>query len=142
MDDTFVIGDVHGHLDRLEALLKQEAFLVWCEECQGGGQLVDGHHPADNDFGWDYDYKDCDKCGGLGWSRERKEVTIVQLGDLGHFGADASPTGDTLCYKYVTDNRWADIVLWGNHDRALVDSQHIFNGYLKNIRGWSLHQEA
>jgi hypothetical protein len=57
---------------------------------------------------------------------------VVQLGDLGHFGQDGSPTADTLCYKYVTDNRWCDIVLWGNHDRAEVDSSHSSRGFLKN----------
>jgi hypothetical protein len=111
---------VHGHLDRLEALLKQEGFLDRCEECDGSGTYGDG-----------YD-QDCPWCQGLGWIRLRTDVTIVQLGDLGHFGRDASPTGDILCYKYVTDNRWADIVLWGNHDRALVDPGHAFNGFLQN----------
>lgn len=126
LDDTFVIGDVHGHLDRLEALLKQEGLLGRCEVCQGGGEVVD------NIFGRDYDYEDCINCNGMGQLRLRKDVTVVQLGDLGHFGRDGSPTADTLCYKYVADNRWADIVLWGNHDRALVDSSHIFTGFLKN----------
>jgi hypothetical protein len=31
MDNVFVIGDVHGNLDRLEALLKQEGLLTWCK---------------------------------------------------------------------------------------------------------------
>lgn len=134
MDSVFVIGDVHGNLDRLEALLKQEGLLVWCDECQGGGQLVTGRHPADNDFGWDYDYKDCDACKGIGQKRVRNDVTVVQLGDLGHWGEGGSPTGDLLCYKYVTENRWCDVVLWGNHDRAMVDGQHAFTGFIPDYQ--------
>jgi hypothetical protein len=55
-------------------------------------------------------------------------VEIVLLGDVAHNGADASPTGDMLTWQYA--DRWADYILWGNHDRAIVDQAHAFNGYL------------
>jgi len=32
------------------------------------------------------------------------------------------------CYKQVREG-WIDIVLWGNHDRAIRDSRHEFGGY-------------
>ena len=118
MDNVFVIGDVHGHIDRLEALLKQEGLLAWCHLCQGSGL----RHPADL-------ASQCEKCLGEGTLRVREDVTVIQLGDLGHFGVDGSPTADLLAYKYVTKNRWADVVLWGNHDRALVDPNHAFGGF-------------
>lgn len=133
MDNVFVIGDVHGNLDRLEALLKQEGLLVWCEDCEGGGDKL-------NYMGLPLiDSEDCPVCKGIGWARAKTDVTIVQLGDLGHFGSGGSPTGDMLCYKYVTENRWADVVLWGNHDRALVDSQHAFTGFEYPRDGTVLH---
>lgn len=125
VDNVFVIGDVHGNLNRLEALLKQEGLLVWCKPCEGSGTWADD--------------EDCLHCGGLGWARARLDVTVVQLGDLGHFGHGGSPTGDLLCYKYVTENRWCDVVLWGNHDRALVDHQHAFSGFEHPRDGTVLH---
>jgi hypothetical protein len=121
-DNVFVIGDVHGHLDRLEALLKQEGFLVRCDECDAG--LVPefcGRAAHENECNCEVD---CGECQGEGTVRARRDVTVVQLGDLGHFGHRGSPTGDILCYKYVTVNRWCDIVLWGNHDRASIDGAH------------------
>jgi hypothetical protein len=116
MQDVFVIGDVHGHLDRLEALLRQEGLLGRCDNCNGAG-LVQGRYA---DLGED----DCPSCDGEGWERKRREVLVVQLGDLGHFGTRGSRTGDEMCYRYVTRNRWCDIVLWGNHDRASIDGAH------------------
>jgi hypothetical protein len=47
---------------------------------------------------------------------------------VAHNGGGASPTGDQLTWQYA--NRWADYILWGNHDRAVVDKAHAFNGYL------------
>lgn len=98
-----IIGDVHGHFDRLDALLVQEGII--------------------NEHG----------------ERINHDVTVVQLGDLGHFGSawngykmiPGSPTGDQVCYEAVWRDNWVDIVLWGNHDRAVVDSWHGFNGYVR-----------
>ena len=61
--------------------------------------------------------------------RIRDDVTVVQLGDLGHFGDTGSPGGDYFCWKAAFDSDWLDIVLWGNHDRAVIDAQHAFKGY-------------
>jgi hypothetical protein len=126
MQDVFVIGDVHGHLDRLEALLKQEGLLGRCDGCNGSGLV--GYHgdipeaPDPPEIAWTE--VDCTQCDGEGWERKRKDVMVVQLGDLGHFGTRGSMTGDEMCYRYVTRNRWADVVLWGNHDRAAIDGAH------------------
>lgn len=80
---TLAVGDVHGHLHRLEALLKEA----------GAG---------DDD-------------------------TVVQLGDLGHVGRQTQHD-DVLAWRAAQEGL-VDIVLWGNHDRALVDRRHMFGGY-------------
>lgn len=90
---VLAIGDVHGHYDRFEALLKQEGII----DAEG--------------------------------NRINHDVFVVQLGDLGHFGYTGSHTGDKLCYKAAAKDRWVDIVLWGNHDRAVVNEYHAFSGY-------------
>jgi hypothetical protein len=82
---TFVIGDVHGHYDRLVNLIARAGAAA-------------------------------------------KDVQIVQLGDLGHFGADTQD-GDRRCYELAQAGKF--IVLWGNHDRAVVDPvHHKFRGYV------------
>lgn len=86
---TLVIGDVHGHVDRLQTLLERE------------GIVEDG-------------------------KRVNHDVRVVQVGDLGNFGTDF--TADEDCYREALDG-WIDTVLWGNHDRAVFDNQHIFAGY-------------
>lgn len=135
MDNVFVIGDVHGNLDRLEALLKQEGLLERCDHCDGAGVLQgDCRHPYQHEYMCTCPEEDCLNCMGIGIVRAKTDVTIVQVGDLGHWGQGGSPTGDTLCYKYVTENRWADVVLWGNHDRAMVDNQHAFNGFIPDYQ--------
>lgn len=114
---TLVIGDLHGHLDRFEALLKQEGLLDRCGACDGSGM--------------DLSYTDapnCDKCEGDGWCRTDKPAEVVLVGDIGHFGRGGSPTGDLL--TWIAAVRWADVILWGNHDRALVDNGHAFGGYV------------
>ena len=62
--------------------------------------------------------------------RVNRDVEVIQLGDLGHFGGSTgSPTGDYLCYQQVADNDWVDIVCWGNHDAAVRWGMHAFRGY-------------
>jgi hypothetical protein len=91
---TLVIGDCHGHRDRLVALLKQEGIL---EECPDSGIV-----------------------------RRTHDVEVVQLGDLGHFGATQAK--DRAIWE--SGLKWLDVILWGNHDRAVVDnSAHFFVGY-------------
>jgi hypothetical protein len=99
---VFAISDVHGHFDRLIALLQQE-------------QIIDEKENRIDD-----------------------NVTVVQLGDLGHFGmtrgdgkppVPKSPTADKLCYEFV-ERGIIDVTLFGNHDRAVFDSTHIFGGYV------------
>lgn len=94
---TLVIGDCHGHYDRLIALLEQEGIIAWDSVAQ--------------------DHK-----------RINHDVEVVQLGDLGHFGKTGSPSGDEFCWLAANDG-FIDIVLWGNHDRAVVDRNHAFTGY-------------
>jgi hypothetical protein len=94
---TLVIGDVHGHLDRLAALLEQEGIVR--DNGNGNGE----------------------------WERVNHDVEVVQLGDLGHFGRGGSPSGDRLCYDIADE--WLDVILWGNHDRAVFDGGHAFSGY-------------
>lgn len=87
---TLIIGDVHGHFDRFEALLEQE------------GIIEDGQ-------------------------RVNHEARVIQLGDLGDFAE--RPTGDSFCYRAAALDNWVDLVLWGNHDRAVVDSRSTFNRF-------------
>lgn len=83
---TLIIGDCHGHHDRLEALLSKAGV-------------------AD---------KDC---------------TVMQLGDLGHFDA-TTRASDAETWRLVYKRELkVDKVLWGNHDRAVIDPKHRFTGY-------------
>lgn len=116
---TLVIGDVHGHLDRLEALLLQEGVIGRCPDCDGNGDV------QCDDGGWSM----CEYCRGDGLRRINFNVEVIQLGDLGHFGEGSSPTGDELCYAYA--GRWLDKVIWGNHDWAVNPLGPTFKGYLK-----------
>lgn len=91
---SLIIGDTHGHLDRLEALLKQ-------------GGLIDEHGlPTDERYG----------------------VETIQLGDLGHYGADTQARDRDIWERAPA---WLDVILWGNHDRAVIDGRHFFMGYQK-----------
>ena len=114
---TLVIGDVHGHLDRLEALLKQEGIIGECPICHGTG---DYQRPSATEPGM------CLKCNGVGISRINHDVEVVQLGDLGHYGID-TVTADRLTWEYAP--KWIDVILWGNHDRAVIEKGHHFGGY-------------
>lgn len=128
---VLAIGDVHGKVDCLEALLRQEGLLDRCTRCDGSGEMLSGYAPGPVDFDGPYP-QNCLKCHGEGWARTDKEATVVQIGDLGHFGIDGSPTGDLLCYKYAWQG-WIDIVLWGNHDRAMISKgTHDFKGFIPN----------
>lgn len=122
---VLAVGDVHGHLDRLEALLKQEGIIGECPKCWGTGDKL----PVKVDLPQMAVVEICPNCDGDGITRINHDVTVVQLGDLGHFGESASPTGDMLCYSFAHKG-WVDIVLWGNHDRAVVAENHAFAGYL------------
>jgi len=82
---TFVIGDVHGHHDRLLELLNRAGI------------------------------------------RQGDNTPIVQLGDLGQFSLDTRED-DLRCWQVA--RAWGMTVLWGNHDRAVVDEvSHGFRGY-------------
>lgn len=62
--------------------------------------------------------------------RSNWDVRVVQLGDLGHFGAHGEgPTADMFCYEAVYRDKWIDTVLWGNHDRGVYDKAHEFTGF-------------
>jgi len=54
------------------------------------------------------------------------DVLLIQLGDLGHFGADRRAE-DLACYSFA--DKFMDIVLWGNHDRAVFSEVHRFAGF-------------
>lgn len=120
--DTLILGDLHGHLDRFEALLRQEGLLDRCEVCDGTGEK----NPDTKDLDF------CENCHGDGWARTDKPADVVLVGDVGHFGADGSLSGDTMTWSFAT--KWADVILWGNHDRAVVDDAHIFGGYVNPTR--------
>lgn len=135
--NTLVIGDVHGHFDRLEALLMQEGVIGECHDCDGTGDFI---HPDDKG---DRLGRLCPKCDGAGIRRVNRNVKVVQLGDLGHFGSErsnnmygsqsmvsGSPTADLICYEAAVKKDWIDHMTWGNHDRAVVDSDHEFSGYI------------
>lgn len=127
---TFVIGDLHGHLDRFEALLLAEGLLDRCPDCDGGGiALPDISVRKLGSTEYVREMRDCPACEGDGWRRTDKDVEVVLVGDIGHFGESGSPTGDLL--TWIAAVRWADVILWGNHDRALVADYHHFKGYLK-----------
>ena len=125
---TFVIGDLHGHYDRLEALLKQEGIIGRCPICHGSGIIHNS---------------ECPSCVGDGICRINHDVEIVLLGDIGHFGQSGSPTGDLLTWRAAT--LWADVILWGNHDRATIASQHAHRGLLMpgpETKSWMVRAES
>jgi hypothetical protein len=129
---TLVIGDLHGHLDRLEALLKQEGLLDHCDHCDGTGQIWEPcTFPGTQcEYSCDHDrWIDCANCDGDGWARTAKPARVVLVGDLGHFHQNGSPTADLLTWKAGLN--WADVILWGNHDRACIEEWHAHKGYLK-----------
>ena len=94
MRPTLCIGDCHGHLDRLIALLLQEGIV---EDCADSGIVRTNH-----------------------------DVEVVQLGDLGHYGSDTGATDRSI---WAHAPGWLDVILWGNHDRAVIEQAHHFGGY-------------
>lgn len=109
----------------------QEGIIGECPVCHGRGD--DGGNPP-----WEEDVAICPTCNGDGIARINHDVQVIQLGDLGHFGSNRLPSGqsvvgsasaDLFCYKAAADG-WIDIVLWGNHDRAVEDGEHGFTGYV------------
>lgn len=125
MSRTLVIGDIHGHYDRLEALLKQEGIIGRCPECDGFGAP-----PIEDD-----DTLICDDCDGDGIARIDFDTRVILAGDVGHFG-EGSTTGDLFTWKAAL--AWTDVILWGNHDRAAFEDGHIFSGYMR-ARPETLH---
>lgn len=119
---TLVIGDVHGHLTRLENLLLQEGIIGPCLNCDGSGDIV-----LNEDTGVPEQLAHCAACNGDGVCRINYGVRVVLVGDIGHFGKGGSPTGDMLTWHYA--NRWVDTILWGNHDRAVFENAHHHSGY-------------
>jgi hypothetical protein len=124
---ALVIGDLHGHLDRFEALLKQEGLLDRCDHCEGTGDIYENCGSYQCEYECKHSPFDCLNCDGEGWARTREPVDVILVGDVGHFGDGGSPTGDLLTWKAAL--RWADVILWGNHDRAYVEAWHQFRGY-------------
>lgn len=133
--NTLVIGDVHGHYDRLEALLTQEGIVGSCANCKGTGE-------SGESAPWD---GLCSNCQGDGIARINHDVKVVQLGDLAHNGSGQSQelgpygsrrtvpgnaTADMLCWDAAVRKGWCDVILWGNHDAAVFDDSHSFSGYI------------
>jgi hypothetical protein len=102
MKRTFVVGDVHGSIERLiELLLK-------------AGCMRETYPNSDMQIDWD-GYK------------MNPGIEVVQVGDLGDFGQQ-DPTRDWMCYTFA--RALGITVLMGNHDAACFDTlSHSFRGY-------------
>lgn len=61
-------------------------------------------------------------------NRINRDVEVIQLGDLGHHGDDGNAGGDLFCFRAAVDGL-IDIVLWGNHDYAVVSNRHAFHSF-------------
>jgi hypothetical protein len=62
--------------------------------------------------------------------RINHDVRIVMLGDIAHNGVEGSKERDFLCWQLL--DQWLegdDTILWGNHDRAVIDLEHSHGGY-------------
>lgn len=117
---VLVLGDIHGHYARLERLLWQEGIIGPCPGCSGLGQQPSPFR--------DSLLAECTQCDGDGIARIDFNTRVVLVGDIGHFGVSGSPTGDLLTWKAAV--AWADVILWGNHDRAVFENHHHFENYL------------
>lgn len=99
---TFVIGDVHGHADRLLSLLLKANIVV------------PAHATGYNE-----------RRAVIAQTRE--PVEVVQLGDLGHYG-EGTQADDRRCWEIAESYGFR--VLWGNHDMACWDEpRHGFRGF-------------
>lgn len=120
MKPVLAIGDCHGQLDRLEALLLQEGIIGPCGVCAGTGDVGDKQAEV------------CPGCKGIGVLRLHHDCIVIQLGDLGSFDAH-SLTADEMIYKFA--DQWLDHVLWGNHDWSVLHPNQAFNGYHSPVSG-------
>jgi hypothetical protein len=138
---ALVIGDLHGKLDCFEALLKQEGLLERCDHCEGTGDIYENCGAYECEYQCTHTPMLCMNCDGEGWARTNEPVDVILVGDIGHFGADASPTGDLLTWKVALN--WADVILWGNHDRACIEPWHQFSGYVRpTIEAYQMFETA
>jgi hypothetical protein len=126
---ALVIGDLHGKLDCFEALLLQEGLLARCDDCDGTGDIYENCGSYQCEYECTHMPTPCLNCDGEGWARTNEPVDVVLVGDVGHFGTDASPTADLMTWKAAV--LWADVILWGNHDRACIEPWHEFKGYIR-----------
>lgn len=117
---TLIIGDVHGQLKRLEALLLQEGIIGNCDACAGTGDVSDGTGEAEF----------CDWCNGDGLARIDRLTRVIQLGDLVDLmPARTSPAADEMIVTFA--DKWIDEFLWGNHEYPLAGGP-VFSGYQPN----------
>lgn len=97
---ALLLGDTHGHPQRLLRLLLNE------------GLVEPGGTPGRPRY-WG------------GYQRVRDQVQVVHLGDWGDWAHPKD--GDLECLLLC--RAFCDVMLWGNHDRALVDAGHAFAGH-------------
>jgi hypothetical protein len=102
-----VVGDLHGHLPRLQALLLAENLIGVCD-CS------------------DKQNDSCEHCYNGLEPINREETAVLLLGDVIH-ADEASQERDLDCLKGAVC--WVDVILWGNHDRAVFQDQHTFGNY-------------
>lgn len=100
MKRTFVIGDVHGHIDSLEALLIKAGFVS-----PSGVDLPSQWQESGLPYEWG---------------------EVVQLGDLGHYGTETRE-GDLAVWQLAAKYPWFHVLI-GNHEMALLSPAHRFRG--------------
>jgi hypothetical protein len=114
---AFIIGDVHGRLARLEALLLEAEIIGPCAVCFASGDVSDGSDEA----------QFCPACDGNGLMRIDHETEVIQLGDLIDANPQrTSPTADSMIVRFA--DSWVDTLLWGNHERPIINGP-TFDGY-------------
>jgi hypothetical protein len=95
---TLVVGDVHGHHDRLQALLEQEGIISFNQEK-----------------------------GGF-YRNPELDVRVVHIGDIIQVD-DEQAVNDETTLTYAFRHDWINDFIIGNHDRAIVDPKHAFQGF-------------